>query len=72
MKLNVRETAVFSMLGAMMFASKVLMDVLPNIHLIGTFIVAITVVYRKKALYPLFIFVFVTGLLNGFATWWLP
>ena len=72
MKLNVRETAVFSMLGAMMFASKVLMDVLPNIHLIGTFIVAITVVYRKKALYPLYIFVFVTGLLNGFATWWLP
>ena len=72
MKLNVREIAVFSMLGAMMFASKLLMDVLPNIHLIGTFIVAITVVYRKKALYPLYIFVFVTGLLNGFATWWIP
>ena len=71
MKLNVREIAIFSMLGAMMFASKVLMDVLPNIHLIGTFIVAITVVYRKKALYPLYIFVFVTGLLNGFATWWI-
>ena len=72
MKLNVREIAVFSMLGAMMFASKLLMDVLPNIHLIGTFIVAITVTYRKKALYPLYIFIFITGLLNGFATWWIP
>lgn len=72
MKLTVRETAVFAMLGAMMYASKVLMDLLPNIHLIGTFIVAMTVVYRKKALYPLYIFVFVTGLLNGFATWWVP
>lgn len=72
MKLTVRETAVFAMLGAMMYASKVLMDLLPNIHLIGTFIVAMTVVYRKKALYPLYIFVFVTGLLNGFATWWIP
>ncbi len=72
MKLNVREIAVFSMLGAMMFASKVLMDVLPNIHLIGTFIVAKTVVYRKKALYPLYIFIFVTGLINGFGTWWIP
>ena len=72
MKLKVREIAVFSMLGAMMFASKLLMDVLPNIHLIGTFIVAITVVYRKKALYPLYIFILITGLLNGFATWWLP
>ena len=72
MKLNVREIAVFSMLGAMMFASKVLMDVLPNIHLIGTFIVAMTVVYRKKALYPLYIFILITGLLNGFGTWWIP
>ena len=72
MKLNVKEIAVFSMLGAMMYASKVLMDLLPNIHLVGTFIVAMTVVYRKKALYPLYVFVFVTGLLNGFATWWIP
>ena len=60
------------MLGAMMYASKELMAILPNIHLIGTFIIAITVVYRKKALYPLYIFIFVTGLLNGFATWWIP
>lgn len=72
MKLNVRETAIFSMLGAMMYASKVLMELLPNIHLIGVFIVAITVVYRKKALYPLYIFILITGLLNGFATWWIP
>ena len=72
MKLNVKEIAVFSMLGAMMYASKVLMELLPNIHLIGVFIVAMTVVYRKKALYPLYVFVFVTGLLNGFATWWIP
>ena len=72
MKLNVRETAIFAMLGAMMYASKILTDILPNIHLIGVFIVATTVVYRKKALYPLYVFVFITGLLNGFATWWIP
>ena len=72
MKLNVREIAVFSMLGAMIYASKMIMEAAPNIHLIGTFIVAITAVYRKKALYPIYIFVFVTGLMNGFATWWVP
>lgn len=60
------------MLGAMMYASKMLMEILPNIHLIGVFIVALTVVYRQKALYPLYIFIFITGLLNGFATWWIP
>ena len=72
MKLKVKDIAIFGMLGALMYASKILMDALPNIHLIGTFIVAITVVYRRKALYPLYIFVLLTGLFNGFGTWWIP
>lgn len=72
MKLTVKEIAVFSMLGAVMYASKVLMDALPNIHLIGVFIVAFTAVYRKKALYPIYIFVFLTGLFGGFNAWWIP
>lgn len=72
MKLKLKETVIFGMLGAVMYASKILMDVFPNIHLIGVFIVAITVVYRKKALYPIYIFVFLTGLLGGFSMWWIP
>ncbi len=72
MNLKVKDIAVFGMLAALMYASKIIMDLLPNIHLIGTFIVAMTVVYRRKALYPLYIFVLLTGLLNGFATWWIP
>lgn len=72
MKLSIKETAVFGMLGALMYASKLFMDLLPNIHLLGTFIVAFTVVYRHKALYPIYVFVFITGLISGFATWWIP
>lgn len=60
------------MLGALMYMSKWLMEFLPNIHLIGVIIVAITVVYRKKALYPIYIFVLVAGLLGGFSAWWVP
>lgn len=72
MKLTLKEAVIFGMLGAVMYASKLIMEVLPNIHLIGVFIVAITIVYRKKALYPIYIFVFLTGLLNGFNMWWIP
>lgn len=72
MKLTIREMTVFSMLGAIMYASKMIMEVAPNIHLLGAFIVAFTVVYRKKALYPIYVFVFLTGLFNGFNAWWLP
>ncbi|MCI6553864.1 MAG: hypothetical protein MR430_10090 [Lachnospiraceae bacterium] len=72
MKLTVRELAVFSMLGAVMYASKIIMELLPNVHLLGVFTIAFTVVYRKKALYPIYIYVFLNGLFSGFATWWLP
>ena len=64
--------AVFAMLGALIYASKMVMEFLPNVHLIGVFIIALTVVYQKKALYPIYVFIFITGLFFGFATWWLP
>lgn len=72
MKLNIKEIAVFGMLGAMMYASKMAMELLPNIHLLGVFTVAITVVYRQKALYPIYIYVLLNGLFAGFNTWWVP
>ena len=72
MKLNLREAIVFGLLGAIMFVLKFIMEVLPNIHLLGVFIVAITVVYRAKALYPIYIFVLLNGFFAGFTTWWIP
>ena len=72
MKLKLKEAVIFGMLGAVMYASKVMLEFLPNVHLIGVFIVAITVTYRKKALYPIYVFIFLTGLLNGFGMWWIP
>ena len=60
------------MLGALMYISKIVMDPFPNMHLLGVFTVAFTVVYRKKALFPIYIFVFITGIFSGFATWWIP
>ena len=72
MKLTTRELTLFSLLGALMYASKAIMESLPNIHLLGVFIVAITVVYRKKALYPIYVYVFLNGALGGFNAWWVP
>lgn len=72
MKLTAREIAVFGMLGAVMYASKILMDVFPNIHLLGAFTMAFTIHYRKKALYPIYIYVLILGLFSGFAAWWVP
>jgi len=72
LKLSVREVTVFAMLGAVMYVSKVLMESLPNIHLLGVFTIAITLVYRKKALYAIYTYVFLNGLFGGFSVWWIP
>lgn len=72
MKLTIREIAIFGMLGAVMYASKVIMELIPNVHLLGVFTVAFTVVYRKKALYPIYTYVILNGVFCGFTTWWIP
>ena len=71
-RISVRDMAIFSMLGALTFCSKVIMDALPNIHLIGTLVMVYTLVYRTKALIPIYIFIFMTGLYGGFGLWWIP
>ena len=50
MKLKTRELAVFSMLGAIMYVSKMVMEWIPNVHLLGALTMAYTLVYRRKAL----------------------
>lgn len=72
MKLKIRELTIFSMLGTLMYISKIVMEALPNIHLLGTFTVAFTVVYRWKALYPIYIYVLLNGVFAGFSMWWMP
>lgn len=68
----IKETVVFAMLASMMFASKLIMEVLPNIHLLGMLTMTLTVTYRLKALIPLYVYVALQGLYTGFSAWWVP
>lgn len=69
---RIRELCIFAMLGTLMFCSKIVMELLPNLHIIGALMMVYTVVFRKKALIPLYVFVFITGVYGGFAPWWVP
>lgn len=70
--LSVQEMVVFAMLGTLMFCSKIIMEVLPNIHLLGMFTMVFTIAFRKKALIPIYIYVLLNGLYAGFTIWWIP
>ena len=69
---RVRDLCIFAMLGTVMLCSKLLMEALPNVHLLGMLTVAYTAVYRTRALIPIYIYVFLNGLVAGFNLWWMP
>ena len=74
-RLSVRELVIFAMLGALTFCSDLLMDALPNIHLVGLFITVFTLVFRVKALFPLYVYVALSGVsavIYGGILWWVP
>ncbi len=66
------ELCVFAMLGSLMFCSKIIMEVLPNIHLLGMLTMVYTLVFRARALIPIYIYIFLNGLYAGFDIWWMP
>ncbi len=63
---------VFALLGTLMFCAKTVMAVLPNIHPLGMFVMVCTLVFRAKALIPIYLYVMLDGLLWGFSPWWIP
>lgn len=71
-KLSARELAIFATLGAMMFVSRAAMSQIPNIHPLALFIGASTVVYRSKALFAVYVFVFLDLLYQGVSPFWVP
>ena len=69
---DLRHLVLFAMLGTVMFVSKQIMEVAPNIHLLGMLTMVYTLVYRRQALIPIYVFVFLLGIFHGFAMWWVP
>ncbi len=71
-KLTTTELTKFALFGSIMYLSKLFLEWAPNIHLLGMFTIVFTLVYRKKALVPIYVFVFLVGLFGGFSLWWFP
>ena len=63
---------LFAMLGTIVFTGKIIMEFLPNVHPVAMLLMAYTIVYRTQALIPLYVYVLITGLYNGFNLWWYP
>lgn len=69
-RLTVREMVTLAMLGAMMFAIKVAMMALPNVHPIAVFIIAGSIYFGWRMMYAVAVYVMLEGLVYGFGIWW--
>ena len=69
MKLNIRQIALFGMLGALTFGAKVAMAMLPNIEPVSLMIMLFAVVFGWKGLYPTYLYVMMEILYGGINLW---
>lgn len=67
--LTIRQIVLFGVLGALTFALKVAMALLPNIEPVSLTVMLLAVVFGKKGLYPLYIYVALEILVYGLGTW---
>lgn len=66
------QIVLFAMLGTLMFVSKVVMNGLPNIHLVGVLTMVCTLTFRWKGLIPIYVYVFLVLFDYGFTPYWVP
>lgn len=71
MKLKLKDVVLLSLLAALMCVGDFAMEWLPNVHFVGVLIVITTVVYRKYALLPIYVYVLIQGFVGGFSPWWI-
>ena len=72
MKIKLKDIVLLALLASLMSVGDFAFELLPNIHLVGVFIVIATVKYRWYALLPIYVYVFIQGMVGGFQPWWIP
>lgn len=70
MKLSVKELILFGMLGGIVSLSQIALSFIPNVETVTLFIIIFSLIYREKALFIVFVFVAVMGIVYGFGLWW--
>lgn len=69
--MRIRDIAIIGMMGAILIAVQVILSFLPNIELVSLLVILYSLIFGRKAIYIIYVFVFVEGLLYGIGLWWL-
>lgn len=67
--LPLKELVLFGILGAMTFAAKLIMAGLPNIEPVSLMVMLFAVVFGKKGIFPVYVYVFMEFAVYGIQLW---
>lgn len=70
MKRRLGDLCLMAMMGVVMVASKEALAFLPNIELVSLLTILFTLVFRRRVIGALGVFLLLEGLLYGFGIWW--
>ena len=68
-KLTVRDVVLFGVLGALTFGAKYVMSPLPNIEPVSLMVMLYAVVFGRKWVYPVYLYVVMEILFYGISLW---
>ncbi len=69
-RITVKDIALIGMMSAILLAVQIGFSFLPNIELISLLIILYTLIFGWRALYIIYVFVAIEGLVYGFGLWW--
>ena len=67
--LTLREVALFGILGALTFGLKVAMSLLPNIEPVSLLVMLYAVIFGRKCVFPIYLYVMMEILFYGIQLW---
>ena len=65
------ELTLLALLGALLYVGQTALAFLPNIEVVSVLVIAYTVVFGRRALLPIYVFVLLEGVTYGFGLWWM-
>ncbi len=68
--MKIKDIVIIGMLSAILITVQVVLAFLPNIELVSLLIILYTLVLGRKALYIIYVFAIVEGLVYGVGLWW--
>ena len=70
MKATAKDIVLCALLAARLLVLQVALGFLPNIEVVSLLIIVYTLVLERRALWIIYVFAFLEGLVYGFGIWW--